>query len=244
MVILEVKKLSKSFGKLDALRDVSFEVEEGELFGLAGPNGSGKTTLLNAIAGLLHGLGEVIFQGENINGLRPNEICNRGIARGFQIPLIFSTLTVYENVLVGAHFSGRAKHDNSEGKSVDEAINLVGLQGKRDILAGDLAIFDRKMTMLAAALATKPKLLLLDEPLGGLSPTEVAQSVGLIRKINEELGLTIIIIEHLMRELSRLCHRLMILNFGEKICIGHPTEVTKDRKVIEIYLGARYARGG
>jgi len=239
MAILELRKVNKYFGELHALSDISFELREGELFGLAGPNGSGKTTLFNVITGIIHGSGEIILEGKSVNGLRPHRICNLGIARTFQTPTVFSTLTISQNLEVGAHFSGRNGHD--EKGIIDKVIDFVGLRGKENVLAGALPLFERKMTMLAAALATEPRILLLDEPLGGLSPTEIGKSLILIRKINKDLGVTMIVIEHLMRELVGLCERLMILHYGEQICIGPPHDVVKDCKVIEVYLGKAHA---
>jgi branched-chain amino acid transport system ATP-binding protein len=235
MNILQVKNLTKRFGELAAVKGLSFNVEEGEIFGIAGPNGAGKTTLFNVITGFYQGSGNIIFDNVSITGIRPHQICHKGIARTFQIPKLFLTLPLVENVRVGAHFGVRGAHDEREG--IKEAINLVGLQGKENVIAANLNLFDKKMTMLAAALATKPRLLLLDEPIGGLSPTEVSQSMTLFQKINRELGLTIIVIEHLMKVLTELAQRLMILQSGEKICIGPPQEVTREKRVIEVYLG-------
>lgn len=235
MKILQSKKLTKHFGELAAVKELSFEVEEGEIFGIAGPNGAGKTTLFNLITGFYHGSGDIVFDNINISQLRPHQICHRGIARTFQIPQLFLTLPVLENVRVGAHFGVRGAH--RERERINEAINFVRLQGKESVIAANLNLFDKKMTMLAAALATEPKLLLLDEPIGGLSPIEVRQSVTLFQKINKDLGLTIIIIEHLMKVLTEVSHRLLILHNGEKICIGSPQEVTQDKRVIEVYLG-------
>ncbi len=235
MKILQVNNVTQCFGQLAAVKDLSFEVEKGEIFGIAGPNGAGKTTLFNLITGFYQGLGDIILDGRSIKGLRPHQICHKGIARTFQIPQLFSTLPMIENVRVGAHFGVRGPHDERE--SINEAINLVGLQGKENVIVANLNLFDKKLTMLAAALATKPKLLLLDEPVGGLSPIEVRQVIILIQKINQELGLTVIVIEHLMKVLTKISKRLMILHNGEKICIGPPQEVTKDKRVIEVYLG-------
>ena len=235
MKILHVNKVTQRFGQLAAVKDLSFEVEKGEVFGIAGPNGAGKSTLFDVITGFYHGSGDIIFDDRSIKGLRTHQICHRGIARTFQIPELFLTLPVVENVKVGAHFGGRgARH---ERERINEAINFVGLQGKENVIAANLNLFDKKTTLLAAALATKPKLLLLDEPIGGLSPTEATESVALMKKINKELGLTIIVIEHLMKVLTEVSQRLMILHSGEKICIGPPKEVIKDKQVIEIYLG-------
>lgn len=235
MSILQVNKVTQCFGELAAVNNLSFEVEDGEIFGIAGPNGAGKSTLFDVITGFYRGSGDIIFDGSNIIGLRPHQVCHRGIARTFQIPELFLTLPVFDNVRVGAHFGVRGAHDERE--RINEAINFVGLQGKENIIAANLNLFDKKLTLLAVALATKPKLLLLDEPIGGLSPTELRESVNLIRRINKELGLTIIVIEHLMKVLTEISQRLMIIHNGEKICISSPQEVVKDRRVIEVYLG-------
>lgn len=235
MVILELNNVSMNFGELHALSNVSFDLKEGELFGLAGPNGSGKTTLFNVITGVYRGIGQIRLDGENIHGLRPHQICHKGIARTFQTPTIFSTLTIYNNLLVGAHFGRRERGNKAE--AIREVIDFVGLNGKESVLAGSLPLFERKMTMLAAALTTQPRVLLLDEPLGGLSPTEIERSLMAIRRINSDLGITVIVIEHLMRELVGLVKRMMILHYGEQLCIGPPEEVIQDKRVIEVYLG-------
>ncbi len=234
MHILEVNKITQRFGQLAAVKDLSFKVEKGEIFGIAGPNGAGKTTLFNVISGFYHGLGEIIFDGRSINRLRPHQICHRGLARTFQIPQLFMTLSVFDNVRVGAHFGAQ---EGNERENIDEVIKLIGLQGKENVIASHLNLFDKKLTMLAIALATKPKLLLVDEPVGGLSPTEAKEFMALIQKLNEEFDLTIIIIEHLMKVLTALCHRLMIIENGRRIALGSPEEVCRDEKVIEIYLG-------
>ena len=235
MKILQVNNVTQCFGQLVAVKDLSFEVEKGEIFGIAGPNGAGKTTLFNLVTGFYRGSGDIIFDGRSIRGLRPHQICHRGIASTFQIPELFLTLPIVENVKVGVHFGGRGAHDERE--CINEAISFVGLQGKENVIAANLNLFDKKLTMLAAALATKPKLLLLDEPISGLSPTEAREYMTLIQRTKKELGLTIIVIEHLMKVLTEISQRLMILHNGEKICIGPPKEVTKDKRVIEVYLG-------
>jgi len=235
MTILKAAKVSMRFGELLALNDVSFELEGGEVFGIAGPNGAGKTTLFNVLMGMLRGSGEIIFDGTQINGLRPCEVCHAGIARTFQIPVVFPNMTLFENLRIGAHF-GAQKGRNEEG-NLNEVINFLGLEGRAEAMAGTLDLFEKKLAMLGAALATKPKLLLLDEPMAGLSPIEIESLKGLVRKINKELGVTVIVIEHLMKVLTETCQRLMILHYGEKICIGPPEEVMKDSKVIEVYLG-------
>jgi branched-chain amino acid transport system ATP-binding protein len=239
-MILKVENVSKFFGKLAAVHDLSFDVDKGEVFGIAGPNGAGKTTLLNVIAGRYRGSGKIIFRDTNISGLRPHQICNRGIARTFQIPLLFLPLSIFQNVRVGAHFGVRKDAEN-EDERIRLAVDFVGLNGMEGIPAKNLDLFHKRLTMFAAALATKPGLLLLDEPIGGLSPVEIRNLMTLIKRINEELGITIIIIEHIMKALTALCQRLLILNNGERICIGPPLEVTRDRKVREVYLGVDHA---
>ena len=239
MKALRCEKVTKRFGQLAAVKDLSFEVEEGEIFGIAGPNGSGKSTLFNLITGFYHGSGDIIFNGDRISRLRPHQICRKGIARTFQVPNLFSTMTVLQNVKIGAHFGVEGPHDDQE--ITNEAINSVGLKGKENAIAATLNTLDLKRTMIAAALATKPKLLLLDEPMAGLAPMAIRQTVKLLQKISSELGVTLIIVEHRMRILMELCHRLMILNEGAKVCIGPPQEVLRDKRVSEIYLGVAHA---
>jgi branched-chain amino acid transport system ATP-binding protein len=237
-VVLEVKQLTKRFGELAAVKNLSFEVEKGEIFGVAGPNGAGKTTLFNVISGVYSGTGEIIFEGQPISGLRPYQICHRGLVRTFQIPTVFSTMTLYDNVRVGAHFGNDGQ---DEDKIIGDALDFVGLRGKENVEAKHLCLFDKKLTMLAAALATQPRLLMLDEPIGGLSPVEIGKSISLFKKINQEMRVTLIVIEHLMSVLMEISQRLMILHNGERISIGSPEEVAKDKQVIEVYLGADYA---
>lgn len=239
IMLLQCKNLTKQFGKLTAVDDLSFEVGQGEIFGIAGPNGAGKTTLYNLITGIYQGSGEIIFEGQDINGLRAHRICHKGIARTFQIPQLFLTLPVYENVRVGAHFGSRLK--DRVQRNIEEALAFTGLGDKRDALGANLNLWDKKMTMIAAALATRPRLLLLDEPIAGLNPNEVRLAVDMIKRINTELGLTVIIIEHFMKVLTELSQRLMILENGALICLGSPVEVAGDKKVIECYLGDSYA---
>lgn len=236
MAILVVKSLNKSFGDLVAVDDLSFDVKKGEILGIAGPNGAGKTTLFNLISGKLHGSGEIICDGTNINGLKPHQTCHKGIARTFQIPLLFSTLSVYQNIWIGAHFGAR----NGEER-INEVVDFVGLQEKTKDAAGNVDLFSMKLTMLAMALATKPNILLLDEPAGGLSPAEIEQTMQLLGKIKGELNITIIVIEHLMQVLMRIANRLMVMHNGKKICIGPPAEIVENRVVKEIYLGAGHA---
>ena len=238
-MILQCENVTKQFGKLTAVNNLSFEVKRGEIFGVAGPNGAGKTTLFNLITGMFAYKGKIAFDGENISGLAEYKICQRGIARTFQIPQLFSSLPVYDNIRVGAHFGGNKVDD--EHNAITEAVEFTGLKGKEHVLAGNLNLIDKKRTMIASALATKPKLLMLDEPIAGLNPAEIRSSVDMIKKINTELGLAVIIIEHFMKVLAEVSKRLMILENGEKIFIGTPLEVTNDSRVIKCYLGKGYA---
>jgi len=237
--MLKCINVTKRFGKLLAVKDLSFEVAKGEIFGIAGPNGAGKTTLFNLITGIYNGSGEIIFEGENIHGRNSYEICHRGIARTFQIPQVFLTLPVIDNVRVGAHFG--VSGSSNEIKNIKEVIAFVGLNGKENLVGANLKLLDKKLVMIAAALSTKPKVLLLDEPIAGLSPEETRQSIDMFKKINRELGLTIIIIEHFMKVLTELSDRLLILQNGEEICIDTPLSVSKNKRVIECYLGEDYA---
>ncbi len=235
MNILEVKSMTKTFGGLAAVSDLSFNIKRGEIFGIAGPNGSGKSTLFNVISGFEHGTGDIVFDNINISRLQPHQICRKGIARTFQVPHHFSTFSVIKNIRVGAHFGSQGK--NNEDENIKEMISFMGLRGKENIITANLNLFDKKKTMIASALATRPKLLMVDEPMGGLSPTETRESVTLFKRINSELKVTIIIIEHMMKVLAELSERLMIIDNGSKICIGSPEEVSRDKQVIKTYLG-------
>jgi branched-chain amino acid transport system ATP-binding protein len=234
-MILELKKVTKTFGKLTAVSDLSFSVEEGEIFGVAGPNGAGKTTLFNIISGFYRATGSIVFDNQKIDRCRPDQICNMGLARIFQIPLIFESMTIYKNVLIGAHFGGRHKRDRE--RRIDDALSFFGLEEKKDQQVNNLKLLDKKLTMTAAAFATNPRLFLLDEPVAGLSPSEANHFVALIKKLNRERGLTIIMIEHLMNILTEVSDRLMILNNGQKVTTGFPEDVVKNAEVIECYLG-------
>jgi branched-chain amino acid transport system ATP-binding protein len=228
---LEVRDLSFSYGKLLVLEDVSFDVQEGEIFGVAGPNGAGKTTLFNVITGFHHGRGSIAFEGRSITRLSPNAVCRRGLVRTFQTPQPFSTLSVIDNVRVGAHFGGR------DERAAEGALEFVGLADKLESPVEGLNLYEKKLALLATALATKPRLLLLDEPVGGLSPQEVSQTIELFRRINRELGLTVVVIEHVMRVLTALANRLLILSSGRKVCVGPPEQVCADQDIIDLYLG-------
>ena len=239
MSLLEIRDLQLSFGKFHVLQGVTMAVEEGEIFGIAGPNGAGKTTLFNTITGYYHGSGEILYDGQSIGRWAPHKICHRGITRTWQVPALFGSLAVEDNVQVGAYF-GRKRRDKqgtSEQADIAEAIEAVGLSTRAKTPVDALDLYEKKMTMIAAALATKPRVLLLDEPVGGLSPKEVGESIALFRRLNKELGLTVIIIEHVMRVLTEIAGQLLILSSGESIMCDSPAAVCAHPDIIDLYLG-------
>ncbi len=235
-VLLEVKALTKKFGGLVAVNDVSFDVKRGEILGLIGSNGAGKTTVFNMIAGAFAPTsGEILFKGSPIQGLRSDVSCKLGVGRTYQICQPFGSMTVRDNVMVGA-FS-RYKKISDVAKKADEALEKVGLTYRADAMGSELTLPELKRMEVARALATEPELLLLDEVIAGLNPTEVDKFVGLIRQIHEREKLTIIIIEHVMRAIMNLSDRIVVLNQGEKIAEGLPAEVAANQAVIDSYLG-------
>jgi branched-chain amino acid transport system ATP-binding protein len=238
-MILEVKNVTKYFGGLAALKNVSLKVNEGELIGLIGPNGAGKTTLFKVIAGIYRpSSGTVMFKGSDITGLRPYEICRLGIALTHQNPHPFLNMTVFDNVAIGAMFG---KDDNLSLKDVKEEVifclDFVGLLGKKDVLAKNLTLAERKNLEIARALATKPHVILLDEVIAGLNPAESVKATEIIKRIRSELKITILWIEHVMRAIMRVAERIIVLHHGEVIAEGTPQEVATNKKVISAYLG-------
>lgn len=236
--LLEGNQLYKSFGGLMAANGVDFCLERGEILGLIGPNGSGKTTLFNLIAGVFKpDKGQIKFEGRNVTGTGCAAICQLGIARTFQITRPFPLLTVLENVQLGrAYGSDPAKTLEQAQIEADEILKFIGLSSKRKAPAGRLGVIDRKRLELGKALSTKPKVLLLDEIMAGLNPTEVLAATDLVKQIRDS-GVSVIVIEHMMRAIMGICHRVIVLNAGRKIAEGTPREVVLDRGVIEAFLG-------
>ncbi|MGE0338500.1 MAG: ABC transporter ATP-binding protein [Xanthobacteraceae bacterium] len=235
MALLEVKGISKSFSGLKAVQNVSFDVPEGKIVALIGPNGAGKTTCFNLIAGVYKpDGGSVALNGNRIDGKRPDEVCRAGIGRTFQIVKPFAGLSVLDNVVVGA--LNAAASVNAAREKADEVLEILGLAPKRMQAASTLTLPDRKRLEVARALATQPKLLLLDEVMAGLRPTEVDQIVRVLLDLNKR-GLTILLIEHVMRAVMALSSNVIVLHHGELISRGTPDEIAQDPKVLECYLG-------
>ncbi len=233
-VILEAQALSKHFGGTAALKEVSFSAAAGEILGLIGPNGAGKTTLLNLLSGVLRpSSGKVLFGGRDLSGLRMHAIARMGIARTLQTPRSFPSMTVLENVAVGAVF-GRPR---GEAKQAIPSLELVGLGARRDSPMSSLNLQERKMVELARALAMAPRVVLIDEAMSGLNPTEIEESMRLIRRVRDETGVTIVWVEHVVKAIMEVVERIIVLNFGEVIASGSPAEIACNGAVIEAYLG-------
>jgi branched-chain amino acid transport system ATP-binding protein len=235
MAFFETHHLTKNFGGLTAVNNLSFQVKEGEIFGLIGPNGSGKTTVFNLINGFYPiTSGGISFQGQEIKGLPTWKICKLGIGRTFQVVKPLRRMTVLENVMTSAF--NHATTEALAREKASEVLEFCGLDKKRDYPAKGLTIGDRKRLEIARALATEPKLLLLDETMAGLTPQEQADGVDLIRKVSAS-GITIIIVEHIMRVIMSLCSRILCISYGQAIAEGTPEEVANNPAVIEAYLG-------
>jgi branched-chain amino acid transport system ATP-binding protein len=243
-ILLTGEKISKYFGGLAALSDVTFQIERGEIVGLIGPNGAGKTTLVNVITAVYPASkGKIRFQEEDITHAKPYQIGRMGIARTFQIVKPFSRMTVKENVLIGALFgkSGMKRTTQEALIKVEEVLEFIGLEEKKDFPVEETTIPDRKRLELAKALAMEPDLLFLDEVMAGLRPKEMEDVMALIKELNRN-GITILLIEHVMKAIMGISHRVIVLHEGRLIAGGTPEDISKDEKVIRAYLGSRYAK--
>jgi branched-chain amino acid transport system ATP-binding protein len=241
MSILVLEGVSKNFGGLRALDNVDLVVEPGEIVGLIGPNGAGKTTLVNVVTGVYPpSEGGITYQDRSLLGLKPYQISRLGVARTYQVVQPFPEMTALENVMAPATFAAGAKTIAEARKKALEFLTFVGLGGLADVLASELTLADRKRLELAKSLAMNPRLLLLDEVNAGLNPAEINNALELIRRIAAQ-NVTIIIIEHLMKVVMTLCPRIVVLHHGAKIAEGTPEEITRDERVVEAYLGHRYA---
>jgi branched-chain amino acid transport system ATP-binding protein len=239
MGMLEVQNLTKYFKGLRAVHNLSFAVEEKEIFGLIGPNGSGKTTVFNMISGLyIPSGGAIFFRGENITGLEPNRICYLGIGRTFQITKPFLKLTVLENVMIGA--LNRTNSVPEAQRRAREILEQMDLGDKAEARGKELTVPERKRLELARALATEPQLLLLDEAMAGLNPAELKEMLGVLKKIRER-GVTLFIVEHIMHAIMSISQRVLVLHHGEMIATGTPKEIVHNEKVIEAYLGEEFS---
>ena len=239
MKILEVQHLTKDFGGLRAVDSLDLDIEEGEILGLIGPNGAGKSTVFNCVAGVFPPTkGHIYFRSEEISGRKPWDLCKYGLARTFQIVKPFASKSVLYNVMVGA-FAITAKTREAREKAIG-VLEYLNFEDRTDTRAGNLTIADRKRLEIARALATEPKLLLLDEVMAGLRPAEVDEMVAIIRRLREQ-GVTIFVIEHIMRAIMALSDRVVVIQFGQKIAEGLPQQVAADENVIKAYLGEEYA---
>ncbi len=239
---LEVKGVTKRFGGLVANDDISFDVRDGEIVGVIGPNGAGKSTLFNCITGFHRpNAGSIFFHGTEITRRSADRICKMGIARTFQIVQIISDMTVLENVMTGAFL--RHARSRVAREKADEVLKFAGLDGKRDAASTELTIADKKRLEVAMALATQPKVLMLDEAMAGLTPFELKEMIRLIRAVRDS-GLTLVIVEHVMEAVMELSDRVIVINSGKKIMEGSPGEVVVNPEVVQAYLGERFHAGG
>jgi branched-chain amino acid transport system ATP-binding protein len=240
--LLEVTDLGKNFGGLAALHGISFNIPRERIIALIGPNGAGKTTLFNVITGVyVPNSGLIKLEGMDITGKPPHVICKIGVARTFQIVRPFLQMTSLENVMVGAMFGNMKEMSSKEAsEKAQQCLEFVNLSEKRDIVTGNLTLPDRKRVELAKALASNPKIVLLDEVISGLNPTEVVGAMDLIRKIRDELKITVFWVEHIMEAVMRIADTIIVLHYGEKIAEDTPQRIVNNKKVIDAYLGEQY----
>lgn len=234
--LLDIREISVSFGGLKALQDVEIEIYEGEILGLIGPNGAGKSTLFNVITGYVKSdKGEIIFSGDNILGLKPSQICKKRIVRTFQLCRTFERMSVLENVKIGALLRfNKVKEAEARAKELLKVFNIFD---KKDYMMEEITLVERKKVEVARAIATEPKIALLDECMTGLILSEINEMLDIIRKIREEYGITICIVEHIMKAIMTICDRVIVLDFGRKIAEGTPEEVSSNKRVIDAYFG-------
>ena len=248
MAFLEINNVSKQFGGLTALNNVSFQIEEGEIRGLIGPNGAGKSTMFKNIAGFqVPTSGSIVYQGQNIEGRKPHTIAEMGIVRTFQETTLFQELSVFENALIGSHIRGRSNifsavlgldrlKQEAASARVLEVLEFMGLMERRDQLASELPLGSQRALALSIALVSEPKVMLMDEPFAGMNGEETSHMMDLTRKVQES-GITIVLVEHDMKAVMGLCNYLTVLNFGQVLAQGTPEDVRNNEKVIEAYLG-------